>query len=1133
MNVKRLLVLMFTLLLAALLLAPQMMAQSSTTGDVTGTVTDPAGAVITGATVTLKSNANGSTQTASTSDKGFFRFSLLAPGDYTLTVAASGFQNATRTVAVSLGRTNDQDFKMSITAATTVEVTGEAPLLQTDQANVATSYNETQVKLVPNPGNDLSFVAQTAPGAIMNTQSGYGNFSTFGLPATSNLFTLDGMNDNDPFLNLNNSGATNLLLGQNEIAEATVVNNGYSGQYGQLAGSTVNYVTKSGTNRWHGNAIWWWNGRAMNANDWFNNHTSTPKPFDNANQWAASFGGPIQKDKTFFFVDYEGLRVLLPTSAPALIPSPQFETATIAQLNATGLAASVPFYQTMFNLYNGAPGAATASPSPIDPLNPGAGGCGGFFGADFPTNPALGQTVACTLSFRSTASNFTHEWLLGMRFDHVFSEKDRMFARFQTDHGVQATYTDPINPVFNALSTQPEYQGQLSETHIFSGRTANSLVISGQWYSAIFQPPNLAASLAAFPTTLGFSFSDATLSDLGGLGYIWPQGRNVTGYQVVDDVSHTHGNHTFRFGVNYHRNDVSDHDFGLFSSGLLIPFSLVDFYNGGSTGDELLQSFPQKLSQPMALYGLGLYAQDEWRMRPNLTVTVSLRVEHNSNPVCQTNCFASLTQPFTQIALDPAGTVPYNQTIVSGRHQAYTGYNSLLWQPRVGFAYSPWSKTVIRGGVGYFYDVFPAVIVDSFASNPPFDTQFAVLGDNISPAEATNVFADATGANATFQSGFAAGQSAAQMILANPNFTPPNFVVSDKTVKSPQYLEWNLAVQQEIFKNLAVTFNYVGNHGIREPIQNNGLNAFCSLATCPPAGWPGLPTSAPDARFVNVNQVQSTGVSNYNGLTTTVQYRFNGGQLQFNYTYSHALDIISNGGLNQFNLGTSASLLNPQDPFNVRQFNYGNADYDVRHYISMNYYWELPFQKLFHATGAWQKVYRGWVVSGTVFHRTGLPFTVVDTGSTNNFIAGGYGGMVWATQIAPGVFNCGANSATDPTGGPSATPCLLAASFTSNAANFGAQTRNQYRGPGFFDSDFTIMKNTGISKHWEAAQLGIGFQFFNVFNHPNFDQPVNDTNSAFFGSVTRTVNTPTSILGSFLGGDASPRLIQLTVRLTF
>src|SRR4029077_7241821 len=151
-----------------------------------------------------------------------------------------------------------------------VEVTAEGGVVQTENGNISTTFTPEQVQLVPNPGNDLSYILQTAPGAVMNTQAGFGNASTFGLPATSNLFTVNGMNENDPFLNLNNSGATNLLLGKNDIREATIVNNGYSGQYGGLAGANVNYVTRSGTNTGHGNAEYFGNGGAMNANNYFN-----------------------------------------------------------------------------------------------------------------------------------------------------------------------------------------------------------------------------------------------------------------------------------------------------------------------------------------------------------------------------------------------------------------------------------------------------------------------------------------------------------------------------------------------------------------------------------------------------------------------------------------------------------------------------------------------------------------------------------------------------------------------------------------------------------------------------------------------------------------------------------------------
>src|SRR5579864_6790843 len=356
----------FTCLLVALS-TNAAVAQSLTSGDITGSVTDPSGAAISNAEVTLKNNATGATQTHTTNDQGAYRFSLLSPGTYTLSVAASNFQASQQSASVTVGQTTTLNVQVQVASATeSIDVNAGSDVVQTQNADLTTSFSAEQIAQVPNPGNDLSYIVQTSPGAVMNTQGGYGNSSTFGLPATSNLFTVDGMDENDPFLNLNNSGATNLLLGQNDIDQATVVNNGYSGQYGGLAGANVNYITKSGSDKFHGNVLYWWNGRALNANNYFNNQTGTPRPFDNANQWAVSLGGPIRKDKTFFFLNTEGVRVLLPTSTKVNIPSPQFEAATLTHL--LSQPASIPFYQTLFSLWNNAQGAKTAK----DVLPPGA-----------------------------------------------------------------------------------------------------------------------------------------------------------------------------------------------------------------------------------------------------------------------------------------------------------------------------------------------------------------------------------------------------------------------------------------------------------------------------------------------------------------------------------------------------------------------------------------------------------------------------------------------------------------------------------------------------------------------------------------------------------------------------------------
>ena len=1120
-------------LLVALFQLPAF-SQSITSGDIAGVITDPSGAVVPNAKVTATSDNTGVSHSTTTNGEGFYRFSFLQPGPYTVSVTAAGFKTAPHKFQVAVGQAANGNIALAVSeaATTTVEVT--APPLQMDNADVSTNFSQQQIALVPNPGNDLSAIAQTSPGAVMNTQSGFGNFSSFGLPGTSNLFTLDGQNDNDPFLNLNNSGATNLLLGQNDVQEATVTTNGYSGQYGQLAGAQVNYVTKSGTNGFHGNLQYFWNGRTMNANDYINNlqvggNPSTPRAFDNVNQWAIGFGGPIKKDKTFFFFDYEGLRIVLPTANTVRIPTPALETLTFQNLTANGLTASIPFYQNMFTLYNGTPGAANGVPGPCTNFTPPTG---------FDPND-------CALTVRNTSSNFTHEYQVSLKIDHKFSEKDSMFVRAQNDHGLQATATDPINPIFNTQSDQPEYQGQISETHTFTPNVINEFKGSVLWYSAFFANKNTSATLNTFPTTVDFFGGD--FSGLGGIDFFFPQGRNVTQGQIVDDLSINHGKHTFRLGANYRRYDVTDFDYGVFTSGLAVT-TVDTFINGGT--DFFQQNFPTRLSQPIALYGLGLYGQDEWRVNNKLRLTLSLRVDHNSNPVCQTNCFSELTQPFTSLKHDPS--IPYNQVFRTGLHQAYPSTDGIVWQPRLGFAFSPFNnnKTVVRGGIGIFGDSFPAVLVDNFSSNPPVLNSFVTFG-NLSPAETNggNVFASTAGANAGFASAFGQGASFNDLTnpaspFFNPLFSPPAITASDRNIRQPRYQEWNLEVQQDVGWNTVLSINYVGNHGIFEPVQNNGLNAWWpSGPTLPaglaaalgtpnnpfPNGFGGLPTSVPDARFGVVNQIQSIAVSNYNGLVTSLRHQFNRGfAFQLNYTWSHALDEVSNGGLLPFNDTTNVSPLNLFNPFNVRA-NYGNADYDVRHYFSANYVWDNALRHLFRAGP--NAIFSGWTFSGTVFSRSGLPFSVVDTGTSGLLSLTNFGGQVFANIVGPTTSgSCGRSNATpDPTTGI-APSCLNTAGFASPDSLAFNQARNQFRGPHYFDTDFTVMKNNKLG---EKMTLGFGVQFFNLFNHPNFDQPINDIASTQFGTIIRTVNTPTSILGSFLGGDASPRLIQLKAELKF
>jgi outer membrane receptor protein involved in Fe transport len=1144
MNWRRFLAVVFALLVGFSFSSGRAAAQTSTTGDIAGVVTDPSGSVVPDAKVTLKDETKGNVQETKTSAQGTYRFYLLTPGPYTITVVATGFKSEARRVDVSVGQIGTGTFQLELgPSSSSVTVTEAVPLLQTDNGDTSTTLTEQQISQVPNPGNDLSYIAQLAPGVVMNTQGGYGNVEAFGLPATSNLFTMNGMDDNDPFLNLNNSGATNLLLGSNEIQEADVVTNGFSGAYGTFAGINVNYVTKSGGNDFHGNLVYYWTGSSMDAQDWISHAYGEPKPFNNANQWAASIGGPIKKDKLFFFLNTEGLRVLIPVPSTVFVPTTAFEQATVANLTTQGLTASIPYYcqnipnvcpgvgpvagagAGIFNIYNGVANASSEVPV-SDPS--GNGGCnpGGQVGP----GPAIPTGIQCVNQVQENPINFAPEWQIAGRFDWNVGVNDRVFVRIQYDHGVQPTSTDPVSPLFNISSDQPEWQSQINWTHTFSPTLVNQFLVAGTWYSAIFANPNISAALAEFPAST-LEFGDGSFSNIGGIGYVFPQGRNVTQFQLGDDVSKTLGNHVLKFGVKFHRDYVSDHDSGVLTNSIQVPFSLTDFYNDGA-GSEQVQAFAASQNLPIRINNLGLYVQDEWRIKPNFTLTAALRLEHNSNPNCVTDCFATFAGGLEQ-GLASVGD-PYNTIIQTGRSQALYKFQNLQWQPRVSFAWQPFgsatdalkSNLVVRGGIGIFYDIFPGQIADNMSQNSPLYNTFTIypdaiggscVGGYLASTQPGNLYDCETAANAAFQTAFSSGSNTVAAV--------PNIVTAEPKNEAPQYQKWSLEIQKGFGTHDVIDIGYYGNHGIHETVVNGSLNAY---------GFGTLPATIPQDQFGQITLVENEGVSNYNGLVATYKHRFSGtggGVIQLNYTYSHAFDEVSNGGFNSF----SGANLSPQDPFNLRN-NYGPADYDVRHNFNANYVWQVPIRKALGGHG-WAPLVDGWQVSGTIFYRTGLPFTVTDGEETSVLNEQNYYGSIRPGIVNPDVAtSCSVRGSVLTPANPNPVTCFALTDFVpaGSETGFGVQgLRNKFRGPSYFNTDFTIMKYTAIP-HWERGKLAIGFQFFNLFNHPNFNFPdadISDTNT--FGQTFSLVSPPTSILGSFLGGDASPRLIQVKASITF
>ncbi len=1107
-----------------ILLTTAAYAQSLLTGDITGTVTDPSGGAIPGATVTLKSLDTGATQTDTTNAAGTYRFTLLKPGHYTVTASESGFQETQNTLEVAVGQVAHSDFRLAVgRSTTTVEVTAGAAAVNTEPSNI-TSFNQAQMQLLPTAGGDITNIAFTAPGAVVNVTGGYGNLTVNGLPATSNLFTINGENDMDPYFNINNSGATNLTIGSNEIQEASVISNPYAGQYGQLAGAQVTYVTKSGTNDFHGNAQYLWNGRFLNANDWFNNATATPRPFSNANQWAASLGGPIIKNKTFFFVDNEGLRFVLPDVLSATIPTPAFAAAVLA--NVTRLhPVEAPLYQKLLGLWTGAPGASSAIPTTPTPGD----ACSTI------VLPGFAPGTPCSAKFQAAPTALASEYILAARVDQKISDSDTAYFRYKLDHGVQPTHLDPISSNFDAISNQPSWDTQLNETHIFGPTATNSFMATFSHYVAQFQQ-NHELAVSTFPYDI-VSSGTVPFTEVNPLRD-FPQGRNISQYQFIDDYSLNRGRHNLKFGVNYRRYDVSDHNFFYNSPAVYFGYTtngLQQFADG--LAYQYRQAVNAASDVPVAMWGMGLYAQDEWNVKSNLKLTLAVRAERNSNPVCQFNCFANFKTGFYGLSsftsADP-GSVPYSSDIAYNQHQAYPGVDFLDWSPRFGFSWSPGSdqKTVISGGFGIFYDSPPSGLVDNLLANPPVSVTFRVR-----PSGGVLPF-DPTGGPATFQAAAGAfninksyNQIAAELSALGVAFPPPAFTAVVGTMHAPEWQEWNFQVQRELSNSLVLTLNYAGNHGVRIPYASNWANAYDQygyFSGAGPGAIPGVPATPAVPNYGTVSMIQNGAISNYNGLTVTVTKQMSHGvAAHFNYTWSHNLDEVSNGGVFPYSGTANDSLLGQINPLSLRAGNYGNSDYDIRHNISADLVYSPGFR---FGNRFANGVFGGWQLSSKVFWRTGLPFSITDA----NAALGNGGGTILAQPLTSTGLQTSCGAANNYVTG---VPCLNANAFINSApttfpgyTQWSAQGRNAFRGPNYFDLDAALYKNFKIT---ERLTFGLGAQVFNLLNHPNFAIPDAGLGDATFGLITGMIGTPTSPYGNFLGFDSSPRIVQVSGKITF
>ncbi len=748
-----------------------------------------------------------------------------------------------------------------------------------------------------------------------------------------------------------------------------------------------------------------------------------------------------------------------------------------------------------------------------------------------------------------------------VRVDYNINQKDTAWFRFQSDTGLQAAYTDPINPVFNALSPQPLYSFAAGYTHVFSQNLVNYFNPAFSWYESLFGPSNFQQTLSAFPIVLEGTGANS-FTPIGGLDNTWVQGRRASRFFINDNLAWSHGGHELRFGTNTRIFRLNDFDFEEGTVPTVTYANLSQFIDG--VANTASETFPSNVNEPFNFLNLDLYAQDTWKVTHTLTWTFGVRDTFNSNPLNPHNQVARLRGAFSSVSHDVSQ--PLNEAIQTHLGNLFSSTPLAILQPRTALAWQFEPNSVLRTGFGIFSDILPGTVADLIGTNPPYDKTFqggqlgSVGGTAIAPG-APNSAVDATvAANQSFSLGFPQGwYSCASPKAKPPTCLPPVAMtaVPDGKLHAPYFMEWSLGVEHQFGTTASAKAQYVGTRAVNQPYstQVNGYQTVCQGCFAP------FPTQPSDARFGAVTQFATGANSHYNGLQLTAMKRLaHGLQGQMNYTFSRCMDTVSNGGFLSFSAG---GILSPLPGELARD--YGPCDYDIRHNLNAQYVYQLPVRVHSHSLGY---ALNGWQLSGTMFWHSGVPFSVLSTPYSANGDGIVQGSGPQFASLVPGVnpycrhcnlpatpqgtiqwlnpdafistvdpseqiFNVNGHVVTVPAGS-----CYGVIVPDPQHCQFGNLGRNALRGPNFFWSDFYLTKWFPLTEH---VKLRFEGQFFNVLNHPNFGLPsvvqagipgIPSTQSGF-GALTYTTSPPTGLLGVGLGGDNSPRMIAFQARLEF
>jgi hypothetical protein len=1091
---------------------------------ISGTVADSSGSKMPGVDIVITNVDTGIATRAATKGEGTFNLPNLQPGNYEISASAKGFSTMIRKgITLTVGQELILNLTMQVgTVNEQVTVTADAPTVNLANATLGGLVEERAVQELPLNGRSWTDLATLQPGVHQSQDQppitagdrikrGLGLELTIsgGRPQQNN-YLLDGVNIND----YANAGPGSVLggnLGTDAVAEFAVLTTNYSAEYGRTSGGVITATTKAGTNQFHGSAYEFFRNSALDADSFIDNENGNPKPPLRRNQFGASAGGPIQKDKTFIFGDYEGVQQALGLTTISNVPSTDALNGLL-----TGEFANDAF-----------PANCTATAVPhqckvtIDPntlrfLNSGL----------MPKQTSSYVPGANSGQFFFTQMQDTGENFFIIRSDHTFSAKDRIFATYDFDKASQSIpdqYQSLLihNPMFRQTVA-------IEENHVFSASLLNSFRVGFNRDNVESPSGATAINPAAADPTLGFipgtSMGNITINSDGLAGY--PGGVDVqapfkfhfNSYQVYDNLFLTKGKNSFKFGANVER--IQDNTFGAdFPGGQLIFNTLYDFLvNDTASVNADVPGTVTGRGTRQTIFGT--YFEDDYHARPNLTLNLGLRYETASIITEEAGKLANL-RSFTPVFdnLQPV----YGVAPGAGQAEVFLGSPYMNnptkrnFEPRLGFAWDPFSngKTSVAGGFGMF-DVLPLPVemgsgVDGSA---PFDV--SASESNVTPA----------GGAPAMQLGCGTPCGAYGTALSNQSGR--NYVM-DYNPKRNYVMQWNLNVQRQIAPNTTLMIGYVGARGKHMRFQADDVNMVypvtgTAMPTSGPLTWP-VPNTAPcgggggnNCAWPVVNQFMGRtqmalwdGSYYYNGLQTQLRKAMGHGfQVEASYTFSKNMD---DGG------GSVAS-----DPFRnsistllwfCEACRRGLSDQDQRHVLTLNYDWNIPTPASFGRTET--MILGGWETGSILTVQSGSPFTVLLSGDDlgqNNTDPYSYPDKV------------NSPACKNPVNPQNASDYVKISCFTvPNPINtLGNAGRNSVIGPGLVDLDFSLFKNIPIH---EALKAQFRAEFFNIINHPNFQSP-NDN---------RVILNPDGTIPSNAGAvtlmNTTSRQIQFALKFTW